>query len=267
MTVKYALMNGQREEAKPGLSGECPGCNRPMIAKCGELKAHHWAHAGKRVCDSWHENETEWHRAWKNQFPAEWQEIVHHADDGERHIADVKTDKAWVLEFQHSHLKPDERRARTNFYKKLVWVVDGDRRQRYKVQFLKEKDKIVHVSMDPPIRKVHLESCSLLKEWINTQAPVFFDFGEELPLWCIVPGKPEAFVHVAAIERHEFISLLRDGAFNAFEELVMKLVNIVSIHKIRHAPRTTQVAPQPRTTIPQRPFRPPTILSRNRFRF
>ena len=50
---------------------------------------------GRRFCDPWWENETEWHRAWKDQFPADWQEIVHHAEDGEKHIADVKTDR-WL---------------------------------------------------------------------------------------------------------------------------------------------------------------------------
>jgi hypothetical protein len=50
------------------------------------------------------ENETEWHRAWKDQFPPEWQEIVHLAGDGERHIADVKTGDGWVIEFQHSYI-------------------------------------------------------------------------------------------------------------------------------------------------------------------
>jgi competence protein CoiA len=103
---EYALVNGQRQEAQPNLSGECPNCTGPMVAKCGEVRAKHWAHVGKRICDPWWENETEWHRAWKGQFPADWQEIVHPGENGEKHIADVKTDQGWVLEFQHSHLDP-----------------------------------------------------------------------------------------------------------------------------------------------------------------
>jgi len=46
----------------------------------------------------------------KDQFPADWQEHVQHAETGERHIADVKTSRGWVIEFQHSYLKPEERR-------------------------------------------------------------------------------------------------------------------------------------------------------------
>ena len=105
--MKFALINGQRQEAKPNLSGECLACGQPMIAKCGEVKIWHWAHKGRCTCDPWWENETEWHRTWKGLFPESWQEVIHQADDGERHIADVKTDRGWVIEFQHSFIKPE----------------------------------------------------------------------------------------------------------------------------------------------------------------
>lgn len=50
-----------------------------------------------------------------------------HTDEesGEKHIADVKTDSGWVLEFQHSNINPKERLSRNSFYPKLVWVVDA----------------------------------------------------------------------------------------------------------------------------------------------
>jgi len=67
------------------------------------------------VCDPWWE-ETTWHRDWKAMFPVEWQEVVHHAPNGERHIADVRTEHGFVLEFQHSPLEPVERQARESFY-------------------------------------------------------------------------------------------------------------------------------------------------------
>jgi competence protein CoiA len=122
--MKFALVNGQRVEAQPHLSGDCPGCGSSMIARCGELRTPHWAHRGTRLlCDPWWENETQWHRVWKDQFPADWQEVVHRAEDGERHIADVKTQNGWVIEFQHSFLKAEERRSRDGFYPKLIWVV------------------------------------------------------------------------------------------------------------------------------------------------
>src|SRR5262249_50195279 len=89
------------------------------------IRVHHWAHQGTRTCDRWWEPETEWHRAWKNQFPKECQEKIHQSETGEKHIADVKTESGGILEFQRSHLHQDERKARENFYPKMVWVVDA----------------------------------------------------------------------------------------------------------------------------------------------
>ena len=128
--MKYAIVGELKQEAEPGLSGECPVCEATTIAKCGEKNIWHWAHKGKRNCDRWWENETEWHRDWKNQFPVEWQEVVQIADDGEKHIADVKTDQGWVIEFQRSYIKPEERRSREAFCGNMVWVVDGLRRKK-----------------------------------------------------------------------------------------------------------------------------------------
>jgi competence CoiA-like predicted nuclease len=119
--VKFALVDGERREAQPNLSGKCPTCDQPMIAKCGQLRVSHWAHRTTVLCDPWWENETEWHRNWKDQFPVDWQEFVCRAENGEKHVADVRTDRGWVIEFQHSHIKLEERRSRDTFYRKLVW--------------------------------------------------------------------------------------------------------------------------------------------------
>ena len=103
--MKFAVVEGERrEEAQPGRSGKCPVCGAEVIAKCGEVKVWHWAHRGRRTCDPWWEHETKWHRDWKNQFPRDWQEKIQRSENGEKHIADVKTDRGEVLEFQHSFL-------------------------------------------------------------------------------------------------------------------------------------------------------------------
>ena len=75
--MKFALVNGEKAEAQKGLRGICVNCPSEMIAKCGDVKIPHWAHKSKVPCDSWWENETEWHRKWKNLFPREWQEKTH----------------------------------------------------------------------------------------------------------------------------------------------------------------------------------------------
>ena len=118
--MKFALINGVKTEASKGANGICPYCGSKLVAKCGEIKINHWAHIGNRNCDPWWENETDWHRSWKGKFPNDWQEVIHRSDSGEKHIADIKTESGWVIEFQHSFLNPEERRSRIAFYKKLV---------------------------------------------------------------------------------------------------------------------------------------------------
>src|SRR5690606_12234794 len=178
--MKFALVNGQRREPQPNLVGKCPGCEKPVVAKCGELRVWHWAHKGCRSCDPWWENETEWHRAWKNQFPTEWQEIIHRADDGERHIADVRTEQGYVIEFQHSYIKPEERQSREDFYRKMLWIVDGTRRSRDKGKFA---DALVLAARidgreDLRVSPGAFESL-LLRDWGVSKIPVVFDFGED----------------------------------------------------------------------------------------
>jgi competence protein CoiA len=173
--MKFARVDGERREAKPGLSGECPGCGAAVFAKCGEVKVWHWAHKGNRSCDPWSEPETAWHRAWKNQFPVAWQEVPMRAEDGELHIADVRTPSGLVLEFQHSPIKPDERRSREAFYGSMLWIVDGTRLKRDAPR------------VDSDIfgwRKLSEGALTLLggpewalpKAWIECDVPVLFDF-------------------------------------------------------------------------------------------
>lgn len=203
--MKFALSNGRREEARPNASGNCPACGSPMLAKCGELRVRHWAHKGQRLCDPWWENETEWHRAWKDQFPADWQEIVQHAEGGERHVADVKTSEGWVMEFQHSHLKPGERRARETFYPKLIWVVDGTRRKRDRAQLIGAWNEGAGMVGNPLLRRVFSEDCGALREWAGGTATTFFDLGETERLWCLFARRANSSAYLMPTSRAQFI--------------------------------------------------------------
>jgi competence protein CoiA len=224
--MKFALVNGQRTEAQTGLSGECPGCKAPVIAICGVVRIWHWRHVSKRMCDQWWENETEWHRAWKNNFPIEWQEFIQHAPDGEKHIADVKTAQGWVIEFQYSHLRPEERRARTAFYQQLVWVVNGRRRKRDPDQFFNAVETGKQISTVQMLNVPNYE-CRLLKEWRNESAPVFFDFAERDRLWCLIPGGLDGWAYVGPFPREGFVELLKGGMTKAGETFpsLMKILN------------------------------------------
>lgn len=208
--MKFALASEQRQAARPGLSAECPICRHPMIAKCGEHKAWHWAHRVDRRCDPWKENETQWHRDWKGQFPEDWQEIVQHAEDGEKHIADVKTRDGWVIEFQHSHIEPQERRARNAFYGKLMWVVNGARLKTDAAQFLNALQNGESVPAGLPTRRISLDSCRLLKEWADSA--VFFDFGEQALWWTLV--SPNGRAYLRAFPRNAFIQIHLAGGFD-----------------------------------------------------
>jgi competence protein CoiA len=123
--MQLAVVDDDRVEAFKGGRGVCPICGSEVIAKCGPRVMHHWAHYRPKECDPWWENETPWHRAWKNLFPIECREVSHVADDGEIHRADIKTKTGIIIEIQHSSITDAERQAREDFYGNLVWVVDG----------------------------------------------------------------------------------------------------------------------------------------------
>lgn len=208
--MKFALVNGQRQEPQPKLSGDCPCCGDPMIAKCGKIRTWHWAHKRKCVCDPWWENETDWHRDWKDQFPRDWQEIIHFAEDGERHIADVKTDDDWVIEFQHSKIDPEERQSREAFYSKLVWVVDGLKRESDKARFFKTWKEGTPLSANSPVQRVWSgKGALLLRDWVGGRAHIFFDFGDEQVLWWLSPESEKSWVYVAPFPRAKFIEVYR----------------------------------------------------------
>ena len=96
--MKFSIVDGHKVEAFSKGKGLCICCNQETIAKCGSKTIHHWAHKSLLHCDNWWENETEWHRKWKAYFPVAWQEVVHYDKvTGEKHIADVKTDKGLSL--------------------------------------------------------------------------------------------------------------------------------------------------------------------------
>jgi competence protein CoiA len=212
--MKYALASGQRVEAFAGGRGICRTCGGDVIAKCGSHRIHHWAHRGIRDCDSWAEKETEWHRAWKNKFPAECQEFIQYDEkSAEKHIADVRTPHGLVIEFQHSHLDPAERAARERFYGNMVWVVDGTRLQRDYPRFSKGKGELRQVAQGYFILAFPEECFPLM--WLDSSAPVIFDFraiDESQPpdefrdsLWCLLPGRAERNAVVVRMSRDQFV--------------------------------------------------------------
>jgi hypothetical protein len=221
--MQYASVNGVRQEAEPKLRGTCPNCGAEVVSKCGHKRIWHWSHLGKLECDRWWEPETEWHRAWKALFPEEWQEVIHVAADGERHIADVKNDKGYVIEFQHSPLDPDERRSRENFYERMVWVVDGTRYKRDLSAFRKAVADGAIVKYSPLYLDPLGEAAAMARRWAPLQHPVFIDFGDEdfhnprfrpheSVLWQFLLVRGSRRVVIAPVTRASFIQLCVTGS-------------------------------------------------------
>ncbi len=233
--MKFALVNQEKVEAAKGLVGICPNCGSELIAKCGEIKINHWAHKRSRNCDPWWENETEWHRAWKSNFPPKWQEIIKTDElSGEKHIADVCTSHGLVVEFQHSYIKPEERRSREAFYKNMVWVVNGTRLKRDFPRFLKEKESFFEIQKG--IYQVNFPEECFPVSWLNSSVPVIFDFlgnntiirGKEdikNNLYCIFPVELGSRVVIAEISRRAFITKVVEGKWiERSNEFIDKLI-------------------------------------------
>lgn len=132
--IRYALVDGRKIEPIPGAKGICPGCKGSVIAKCGNIKVHHWAHQKIENCDKWWEPMSQWHIDWQSNFPVEWREVIIRCpNSGEFHRADIYTPNGLTIEFQNSTLPKEEIEKRNAFYGRLIWVVTAER---FNEQFL-----------------------------------------------------------------------------------------------------------------------------------
>lgn len=220
--MKYAIINGTKAEATKGIKGTCPSCGSELMAKCGEYKINHWAHKGIRNCDPWWEPETEWHRNWKNNYPAEWQEIsLFDEQTGEKHISDVRTIHNLTIEFQHSAIKPEERISREKFYKNMVWVVDGTRLKRDYPRFLEGTKNFKKTNIQNAFF-VNFPDEVFPTGWLGSYVPVIFDFcdnsitGQQDPkrnaLWILLPQGTQFSqgvknCMVVVISRKDFVTI------------------------------------------------------------
>lgn len=237
--MKFALVENQKREAEKGLKGLCPICQQPVIAKCGKFKINHWAHKSLEHCDNWWENETEWHRQWKNTFPVEWQEIVAIDEKtGEKHIADIKTNGDMVVEFQHSNISEEERISREKFYKNMIWIVDGTRRKRDLAHFAEafEFNSIWRIVQESHWYVLENGRWYLPKEWQNSSVPVLFDFKGLLdkneeeydkdplrePLWCLLPVRGNNINVLFEFDRSKLVEMIQGGGFVFRYELIIK---------------------------------------------
>ena len=217
--MKFALVNNERTEATPGAKGICPVCGSLVIAKCGEKKVHHWAHKTRKNCKNnrW-ETEGEWHQKWKNKFPKDWQEKIV-IINGEKNIADIQNEQGFVVEFQHSHINPEEKRAREQNYKNMVWVVDGTRLKNDLPRFQKniENNTRLYLTAKPDFRLFSISWTEEIfpKDWINNTVPVLFDFSglsdNDTLLYCLLPNN-----FIFMLSKSQFISEITTNHWQQF---------------------------------------------------
>lgn len=241
--MKFALVDNIKVEATKGAKGICPSCGTKLLAICGQVRINHWRHKRESNCDPWWENETEWHRSWKNTYPDEWQEIsLLDEKTGEKHIADVRTNHDLVIEFQHSHIDPKERTSRENFYKNMVWIVDGTRLKRDYSRFLKGLDNFRSTNK-PGFFIVNFPEECFPSAWLDSSVPVIFDFrgiepfneSDELRnrLYCLYPIQDNKHNIVAIISRQSFIDKTIDGEwFNKKKETQKQIAKIPQQNKV-----------------------------------
>ncbi|MBR1907750.1 competence protein [bacterium] len=206
--MKYALLNGKIVEPNKNIKKAiCPLCGEIVISKCGKIKIFHWAHKSKQNCDPWQENETEWHRNWKNNFPKECQEVIMFDENtGEKHIADVKTKTDIILEFQHSYINTNEQCSREKFYKNVIWIVDANKSYN---NFIKNKNDITLKLFSK--EKYFYTMYPLLlfpQKWLDSRSYVIFDFGID-DLYCIFPQKVNFKTIGMCMSKHEFIEKIQ----------------------------------------------------------
>ena len=156
--LRYAEVEGHRHLPFPKGRGICPECLRPVIAKCGEINTHHWAHVDRDDCDSWSEPMGAWHLWWQALVRDEFREVPRGP-----HRADMVGNGGVVVELQNSPISTEDIRAREAHYGNMVWLFNATDRFGQLVSGTRSFFALGQTK--------HLEQCT---------KPVFLDFGDTI---------------------------------------------------------------------------------------
>lgn len=227
--MRFSLVHGVRSEAQPKLRGVCPACGNETISKCGDIVVHHWAHSKSKECDKWWESESNWHRDWKDLFPKEWQEVVHSDPSGEKHRADVTNNYGWVLEFQNSYLSNTEVKARSRFYGKIIWIINGLKPKNGAEQFNRALELSNFFSRTPATCLVGKSTPSIIKKWIGNEELILIDIGNDSSLFSIHKGSHG--VYIVEIPRLFIINAVLDVSVDRLSEFKNKIdLHIINLN-------------------------------------
>jgi len=112
--------------------------------------------------------------------------------------------------------------------------VDGTRRKRDGKQFIEALKYGTQVDARLAIKLVRSDECALLREWVGSHAPIFFDFGSEQALSWLIAGRPDGLAYVGPVSRASFIAMHRGGVTQMtrdFDELVKDFSGLVADHE------------------------------------
>ena len=153
--LRYAIVGGQKQLPFPQGRGTCSCCGGRLIAKCGQINTHHWAHETRDDCDMWSEPIGPWHLWWQGQVCPGCVEVAKGP-----HRADIVGNEGVVIELQHSSISAEDIAAREAHYGNMVWLFDATQRFAY----LKSGEKAFFSFGQTK----HIDLC---------KKPVFLDFG------------------------------------------------------------------------------------------
>jgi hypothetical protein len=104
----------------------------------------------------------------------------------------------------------------------MVWVVDGLRRERDRPRFFELLARASIVKAKPLTFAMSSNECALLRDWLDSRKPVFFDFGDNggpgdplsFPapvLWRFKPRSPMGEAHLLPILKTSFLDTCLKG--------------------------------------------------------
>jgi hypothetical protein len=116
---------------RPEMKGSvvCPACEGALVAKCGGVMVHHYAH--RKTCTvegSRTEAMGEWHLSWQNLCLPEYQEITKTRMIDGRPVtcrSDIVTSDGGTIEIQHSNISAEKMWRREECHENMIWVVDA----------------------------------------------------------------------------------------------------------------------------------------------
>jgi hypothetical protein len=185
-----------------------------LLAKCGQIKFHHWAHLPGYVDpDPWSEPETDWHREWKSHFHKDNTEQrfiaggILHRMDARMYVDGVQ----YAIEFQHSTISVEEIQQREAGYVNMVWVFDC-------------------IGKDMPSRDVGDGTIRIWWKrprtsvlWCNQ--PVLLDIGDAGVYHIIsMPEYGNDFWYAKHCHKNEIIGTLTSGTFSQATKVLEKLI-------------------------------------------